>query len=252
MDIPAVVKNSNLYSRLIGDTELLTAVLSLRDVAGRLADTVSRTVPAFTDHTIRHMDALWGVTDRVLTPPEVAALSHGEAFLLACGFYLHDIGMAYAATDEGLHESVLRRCTRALWQVLPLLRMMMRHSRRWARAHSTGDSTLTARANWRRVRFREPTFTCSTRCQSERHGRRHVAALLRAITGASKRLSANLEPRELCPCQAVAGAISATLVTPPPYRLRPSKDRLSAEDRPYLSQAHRAGELDPLACPRTH
>ena len=48
------------------------------------------------------MDALWGVTDRILTAAEVAGLSHGEAFLLACGFYLHDIGMAYAATDEGL------------------------------------------------------------------------------------------------------------------------------------------------------
>lgn len=102
MDIPRVVKSSNLYGQLAGDPELLTAVLSLRSVAGSLAETVSRTVPAFTDHTIRHMDALWGVTDRILTAPEVAALSHGEAFLLACGFYLHDIGMAYAATDEGL------------------------------------------------------------------------------------------------------------------------------------------------------
>lgn len=104
VDIPHVVTRSNLYGRLSGDPELLTAVLSLREVAGRLADTVSRTVPAFTDHTIRHMDALWGVTDRVLTPQEVTALSYGEAFLLACGFYLHDIGMAYAATDEGMRR----------------------------------------------------------------------------------------------------------------------------------------------------
>jgi hypothetical protein len=102
LDNPQVVTSSNLYGRFSDDPELLTAVLSLREVAARLADTVSRTVPAFTDHTIRHMDALWGITDRVLTPPEVAGLSHGEAFLLACGFYLHDIGMAYAATDEGL------------------------------------------------------------------------------------------------------------------------------------------------------
>lgn len=104
MEIPRVVANSSLYSRLGGDPELLTAVLSLRSVAGSLAETISRTVPAFTDHTVRHMDALWGVVDRILTASEVAALSNGEAFLLACGFYLHDIGMAYAATDEGLRR----------------------------------------------------------------------------------------------------------------------------------------------------
>lgn len=102
MDIPRVVTSSNLYARLGGDPELLTALLSLRSVAGSLAETVSRTVSAFTDHTLKHMDALWGVTDRILTASEVANLSHAEAFLLACGFYLHDIGMAYAATDEGL------------------------------------------------------------------------------------------------------------------------------------------------------
>jgi hypothetical protein len=102
MDIPSVITSSKLYDRLTGDRELLSAVLSLRKVAGSLAATVSRTVPSFTDHTIRHMDALWSVSDRILTPSEVATLSHGEAFLLGCSFYLHDIGMAYAATDEGL------------------------------------------------------------------------------------------------------------------------------------------------------
>jgi len=50
------------------------------------------------------MDALWAVSDRILTPTETAALSLGEAFVLACGFYLHDAGMAYAATDEGLNR----------------------------------------------------------------------------------------------------------------------------------------------------
>ncbi|MGD0098486.1 MAG: ATP-binding protein [Terracidiphilus sp.] len=102
MDISSVVSNSGLYRRLKEDQELLAGVLSLRSVATELAETISRTVPAFTDHTVRHMDALWGVTDRILTPHEVVALSTGEAFILACGFYLHDAGMAYAATPEGL------------------------------------------------------------------------------------------------------------------------------------------------------
>jgi hypothetical protein len=48
------------------------------------------------------MDALWTVADQILTPAEIAALSPGEVFLLTCGFYLHDVGMAYAATNEGL------------------------------------------------------------------------------------------------------------------------------------------------------
>jgi hypothetical protein len=50
------------------------------------------------------MDALWGIADQVLTESELEALSYGEAFLLVCGFYLHDIGMAYAATAEGLER----------------------------------------------------------------------------------------------------------------------------------------------------
>jgi hypothetical protein len=50
------------------------------------------------------MDALWTVADQILTPEEISALTPGEAFLLSCGFYLHDIGMAYAATEDGLQR----------------------------------------------------------------------------------------------------------------------------------------------------
>lgn len=50
------------------------------------------------------MDALWSVADVVLTEPEMALLSAGEAFVLAAAFYLHDLGMAMAATDAGLHS----------------------------------------------------------------------------------------------------------------------------------------------------
>jgi hypothetical protein len=102
MDIPDAVRNSSLYRQLVADVELLHAVVSLRSVAGALAETITRTVPAFTDHTIRHMDALWSIADCILTQSEIEALSTGEAFLLACSFYLHDIGMAYGATVEGL------------------------------------------------------------------------------------------------------------------------------------------------------
>ena len=102
MTLPSRIKDTGLYTRLNEDHDLLNAVSSLRSIAEKLANAISRTVPAFTDHSIYHMDALWDVTDRVLSPKEVASLSSGEAFLLACAFYMHDIGMAYAATEEGL------------------------------------------------------------------------------------------------------------------------------------------------------
>ena len=104
MDIPSNIISSGLYSRLLEDTELMGLLRSLREVVAALAETTGRSVPHFTDHTIRHMDALWTVADQVLTPAEISALTPGEAFLLLCGFYLHDIGMAYAATEEGLER----------------------------------------------------------------------------------------------------------------------------------------------------
>lgn len=102
MDFPPEALRSGLFQQLESDRELLSALAGLRAMAGRLAETISRTVPSFTDHSLVHMDALWQVSDRVLTSDECKRLSTGEAFLLAAGFYLHDIGMAYAATAEGL------------------------------------------------------------------------------------------------------------------------------------------------------
>lgn len=103
-EMPSLVADSGLFRRLQLDQQLLNGVQSLRANAESLAETISRTVPTFTDHTIRHMDSLWQVTDRVLTPDEMAKISVGEAFILACSFYLHDIGMAYACTEDGLRR----------------------------------------------------------------------------------------------------------------------------------------------------
>ncbi|MCP1510050.1 hypothetical protein J2Y83_000177 [Pseudomonas marginalis] len=100
-DLPQTVLSSQLYSNLSSDQELITSLISMRKVAESLASTISTSVPCFTDHSIKHMDALWLITDQVLTSTEIAQLSTGEAFLLATSFYLHDLGMAYAATEEG-------------------------------------------------------------------------------------------------------------------------------------------------------
>lgn len=102
MNIPNGVSSASLFARLSEDEELKSALLLLRKNSSSLAETISRSVPTFTDHSVRHMDALWQVADRVLTEVEIEQLSPAEAFLIGSGFYLHDIGMAYAATSDGL------------------------------------------------------------------------------------------------------------------------------------------------------
>ncbi len=102
MELPTVISDSKLWQRLGENTDLQRAVAQLRSTAEILASTISSSVPNFTDHSVRHMDALWTVADRVLTEDEIGSLSVGEAFLLGIAFYLHDIGMAFAASPEGL------------------------------------------------------------------------------------------------------------------------------------------------------
>ncbi len=102
MDLPKIVQESDLYAKLRDDQDLFQIVVSLRDVTAKLAETISRTLPSFTDHSILHMDALWNITSKILTSGEISNMTSAEAFLLAAAFYLHDIGMAYAATSEGM------------------------------------------------------------------------------------------------------------------------------------------------------
>lgn len=101
MTLPPALVASSLHQVLAQDPDLLASIGNLRATAEHLAETIARDAPGFTDHSIRHMDALWSVAERVLTAQEIQALSPAEAFLLIAGFYLHDIGMAYAATEEG-------------------------------------------------------------------------------------------------------------------------------------------------------
>jgi hypothetical protein len=102
VELPANVTGTNLYAKLAADNDLLSTLNAMRSVVEALARTTSSTVPSYTDHTIKHMDALWAVSDQILTESEVDRMTPAEAFLLSAGFYLHDVGMAYAATKEGL------------------------------------------------------------------------------------------------------------------------------------------------------
>jgi histidine kinase/DNA gyrase B/HSP90-like ATPase len=102
VELPANVTASKLYALVAQDGDLLFALKAMRKVVEALAQTTNATVPSYTDHTVRHMDALWAVSDEIITEPEIARMTSAEAFLLGAAFYLHDIGMAYAATPEGL------------------------------------------------------------------------------------------------------------------------------------------------------
>jgi histidine kinase/DNA gyrase B/HSP90-like ATPase len=95
------IEGTTLWLRL-EEEPLRDALRTLRANCAALAARVSALMPEYTDHSVRHMDALWSVADELLTPEELNRISPGEAFLLASSFYLHDIGMALAATEAGL------------------------------------------------------------------------------------------------------------------------------------------------------
>lgn len=95
-------ERTRLWAVLDRDAGLSNVIRSVRDIAGALGREAGRVVPDYTDHSLRHMDSLWGVADQVLTPDETQELTTAEAFVLAASFYVHDLGMAIAATHEGL------------------------------------------------------------------------------------------------------------------------------------------------------
>ena len=119
--VPDSVGNSRLWHKLDAHADLKSAVVELRRTAEFIGAKASEVVPEFTDHSIRHMDALWTVCDAILTPAECDRMSGGEAFVLACAFYVHDLGMAFGATAAGIeslrqssnYESAFRRLTGA-------------------------------------------------------------------------------------------------------------------------------------------
>jgi hypothetical protein len=98
---PPELRTSLLYSRLSDHPDLAQCVIQLRDVVEVIAGKIAQQIPEYTDHSISHLDSLWTIVDKVLTQPEIAALSVGEAFILGCAFYVHDLGMAVGATPAG-------------------------------------------------------------------------------------------------------------------------------------------------------
>jgi hypothetical protein len=100
-ELPQSVTTSGLWKRLEARSDLISPLKYLRGVAEALGSKIAHLIPAFTDHSVTHMDSLWALTDVIMTEAEINRLSFGEAFILASAFYVHDLGMAMAATEEG-------------------------------------------------------------------------------------------------------------------------------------------------------
>jgi hypothetical protein len=103
-ELPDSIKQTSIFQRLNTHPDYITTIGSLRRVAEALGSQIERLLPEYTDHSIRHMDALWSVADTILLAEEINRCSVEELFLLCCTFYVHDLGMAHAATKEGIER----------------------------------------------------------------------------------------------------------------------------------------------------
>lgn len=100
-NLPGIVNHSRLWNQLSAEPSLQHAVTEIRNTTEIIAAKIGEVIPEFTDHSVLHLDALWQVADQVLTDKEMRLLTVSEAFVLASSFYVHDLGMAVAATSEG-------------------------------------------------------------------------------------------------------------------------------------------------------
>jgi len=103
-NLPDSILSSKLWNLLKEDHLLTNNIVSIRTKSEAIAKSISTVFPNYTDHSVRHMDMLWKITDSILTEFEIGKLSIGEAFILASSFYIHDLGMSKIANNEGCEE----------------------------------------------------------------------------------------------------------------------------------------------------
>jgi hypothetical protein len=60
-------QSSNLWKKLAEDNTLQDTINEIRTVCEALGQQVARLIPQFTDHSVKHMDALWGIADKIFT-----------------------------------------------------------------------------------------------------------------------------------------------------------------------------------------
>lgn len=75
MELPARVIQSRLWGRLHGRSDYEHAISGIRQLAEAIAGLAKHTLPEYTDHSVKHMDALWAVADQVLSAEESEHLS---------------------------------------------------------------------------------------------------------------------------------------------------------------------------------
>jgi hypothetical protein len=100
-EVPSTVSASGLWRRAGVERDLSACLRDLRQKAEAIGAKTAETIPEFTDHSVAHMDALWGIADQVFANSEIEAFSPAEAFVLGSSFYIHDLGMAVGCTAEG-------------------------------------------------------------------------------------------------------------------------------------------------------
>src|SRR5690349_20577728 len=81
---------------------LTEGIRRLRANAETLAAEIPQFVPSLTDHSVRHMDALWERAS-LLTDGSVK-FNPSEAFVLGGAILLHDLANAVAAFPNGLAD----------------------------------------------------------------------------------------------------------------------------------------------------
>ena len=81
---------------------LRTTYLRFRDQAELLAGEIARDLPDYTVHDVTHLDALWGLADRIAGSD--FPLTPTEAFVLGGAFLIHDLGMGLAAYPNGIED----------------------------------------------------------------------------------------------------------------------------------------------------
>lgn len=110
--------STKLWIKLEKDKELSQSIIDIRENCLHLADTIKILIPGFTDHSVKHMDALWSISDVIFTECEIEKFSLAEAFILGASFYFHDLGMALGATKEGIEKLKQNEIYNSIYQRL--------------------------------------------------------------------------------------------------------------------------------------
>jgi len=95
---------TKLWKKIEENESLKNCIVDIRENCVLLGETIKNLIPGFTDHSVKHMDCLWSITDSVFTPTEIQKFTVAEAFVLGASFYFHDLGMSLAATKEGVQK----------------------------------------------------------------------------------------------------------------------------------------------------